>query len=402
MQRYQQMLADLAFGNFRTLLAQVTLSPAMGRYLDMANNAKPNPLTGVEPNENYAREFMQLFSIGTVELGVDGTPLADLAGKPIPTYDQDEIEGYAHVFTGWTYPTAKALGANPRAGANPPFFDGAMEERSQFHDYSAKELIDGANASANLAMSADLANAIDAVFLHPNVGPFIGRQLIQKLVTSNPPPAYVARVARVFADNGAGIRGDLKAVVRAILLDPEARAPLSADPAFGRLREPAQFVVATARALNAATDGVFFRAQSAAMGQPVFAAPSVFNFYPPDYVIPGTDVLGPEFALQNTTSALARINYVNALVFPATIAPDTAVYGATGTQLDWSALTPLAGDASALVAKVDRLLTHGTLSPAARAAIVTAVNAIAASDPLARAKTAFYLVASSAQYQVER
>ena len=148
---------------------------------------------------------------------------------------------------------------------------------------------------------------------------------------------------------------------------------------------------------------VFFRAQSAALGQPVFVAPSVFNFYPPDYVIPGTSVLGPEFALQNTTSALVRINYVNALVFSAAaLAPDASVYGATGTQLDWSALTALAGDANALVAKIDRLLTHGTLSPAARNAIVTAVNAVAATDPLARAKTAFYLVASSAQYQVER
>jgi len=220
MQRYQQMLADLAFGNFRDLLVQVTLSPAMGRYLDMANNAKPNPVTGVEPNENYARELLQLFAIGTVELAPDGTPLTDAAGKAIATYDQEEIEGYAHVFTGWTYPTAVALGSAPRPRNNPPYFDGPMEQRAAFHDFDAKALLDGATAPANLTMDADLANAIDSIFRHPNVGPFIGRQLIQKLVTGNPSPAYVARVAAAFADDGAGVRGDLGAVVRAILLDP--------------------------------------------------------------------------------------------------------------------------------------------------------------------------------------
>jgi len=402
MQRYQQMLADLAFGNFRDVLTAVTLSPAMGRYLDMANNAKPNALTGVEPNENYAREILQLFSIGTVELAGNGTPLLDPWGKPIATYDQDEIEGYAHVFTGWTYPTAIALGAASRPGPNPPYFDGSMEQRPQFHDYDGKELLDGATAAANLPMGADLAGAIDSIFSHPNVGPFIGRQLIQKLVTGSPSPAYVARIAKVFDDNGAGLRGDLKAVVRAILLDPEARSPLHGDPAYGRLREPAQFVAAVARALNATTDGVFFRAQAAAMGQPVFVAPSVFNFYPPDYVIPGTDIVGPEFALHNTSSALARINFVNALVFGPPIGPDPSVYGATGTQLDWGPYTALAGDPSALVAKLNRLLVHGALSATAQAAIVDAVNAVSAANPLGRARTAFYLVATSPQYQVER
>ncbi len=402
MQRYQQLLADLAFDNFRNVLTQVTLSPAMGRYLDMVNNAKPNAVTGVEPNENYAREVLQLFAIGTVLLGPDGTPLTDAAGKPIPAYDQDEIEGYAHVFTGWTYPSATALGIPSRPGNNPPYFDGPMEQRAQFHDFAAKVLLDGAAAPANLTMSADLANAIESIFMHPNVGPFIGRQLIQKLVTGSPSPAYVARVAAVFDDNGGGVRGDLKAVVRAVLLDPEARAPVSGDPAYGRLREPAQYVVAVARALDATTDGVYFRAQAAAMGQPVFVAPSVFNFYPPDYVIPGTTVTGPEFALQNTTTALARINYVSALVFGPAIGPDPSVYGATGTQLDWGPLAALAGDPDALVARIDALLLRGTLSPAAHDAVVTAVLAVPANNPLGRAKTAFFLVATSPQYQVER
>ena len=399
MQRYQQMLADLAFDNFRNVLTRVTLSPAMGNYLDMANNVKPNARTGIQPNENYARELLQLFSIGTVELNIDGTPLVDAAGKSVATYDQDEIEGYAHVFTGWTYPTAP--GAVPR-NTNPRYYDGVMEERPVNHDAAAKTLLDGGVAPAGLAMSADLAAAIDSVFRHPNVGPFIGKQLIQKLVTGDPSPAYVRRVATVFNANGAGVRGDLKAVVRALLLDPEARGAVKTDPRYGRLREPVQYVIAVARALNASSDGVFLRAHTGAMGQPLFVAPSVFNYYPPNYVVPGTLILGPEFALQNTSTALARINYVNTLVFGAEIKPDPTVYGATGTQLDWSRLTALAGDPVALVARLDALLLHRTLSAAARQTIVTAVNAVPSTDALMRARTAFYLVASSSQYPVER
>jgi len=399
MQRYQQLLADLAFGNFLTVLTEVTLSPAMGNYLDMANNVKANPATGIEPNENYARELMQLFSIGTVELAIDGTPLIDPLGKPIATYDQDEIEGFAHVFTGWTYPTVPGATSRP---LNPQYYAGRMEERSAFHDYDAKTLIDGAGAPASLPMRDDLANAMRAVFMHPNTGPFISKQLIQKLVTGDPTPGYVGRVARVFNANATGARGDLKAVVRAILLDPEARGATKLDPGYGKLREPAQFVAGTARALNAATDGVFFRAQTGAMGQPIYTAPSVFNYYPPDYVVPGTTALGPEFAIQNTSTALARANYANTLAFAAAIAPDPNVYGATGTQLDWSPWTALAGNPSALVDRLDRLLAHGTLSSAAKGAIVTAVVAVPATDPLARARTAFYLAITSSQYQVER
>ena len=173
------------------------------------------------------------------------------------------------------------------------------------------------------------------------------------------------------------------------------------DPGYGKLREPAQFVAGVARAAGAATDGVYLRAQAAAMGQPVFVAPSVFNFYPPDYVVPGTTLLGPEFALQNSTSSLARINFVNTLAF-GSINPDPAVYGATGTVPDWTPLLAVAGDAGALVAALDRLLAHRSLPTAAKAAIVGAVNAVPATDPAGRVRTAFYLVATSSHYQVER
>ena len=399
MQRYQQLLADQAFGNFLTVLTEVTLSPAMGNYLDMANNRKRNAATGAEPNENYARELMQLFSIGTVELAPDGTPLKDAQGKPIATYDQDEIEGYAHVFTGWTYPTAPGATSRPLNGQ---YYDGRMEERSAVHDFGAKTLIDGASAPPNLTMGDDLAHALRAVFMHPNVGPFISKQLIQKLVTGDPTPGYVARVAAAFNDNGAGVRGDLRAAVRAILLDPEARGAAKLDPGYGKLREPAKFVAGAARALGASTDGVFFRAQTGAMGQPVFMAPSVFNYYPPDYVVPGTNALGPEFAIQNTSSALARANFANTLAFSAAIPPDPTVYGATGTQIDWAPWAALAGNPAALVDRLDRLLTHGTLSAAAKGAIETAIAAVPATAAPTRAQTAFYLVLTSSQYQVER
>ncbi len=400
MQRYQQMLINDAFGNFRDLLEQVTLSPVMGRYLNMANNAKPNLTTGVQPNENYAREVMQLFSIGTLQLNLDGTPVADSGGNPLPTYGQNEIQAFAHVFTGWTYPTA--AGSTPTTGFNGTNYDGPMEQRSTQHDFTAKTLLNGAPAAANLSMSDDLANALDNIFYHPNVGPFISKQLIQKLVTGDPTPEYVARIATVFNDNGNGVRGDLGAVVRAILLDPEARGAVKLDPGYGKLREPAQYIAGMARALNAATDGVFFRNQGTAMGQNIYTAPSVFNYYPPDYVVPETDLVGPEFGLQNTSSAFARVNFTNTLSFQATFAPDTTVYGSTGTQLDFGALMAVAGDPPTLVAKLDRLLLHDSMSAAAKNAIITAVNAVSASDSLTRARTAFYLVATSLQYQVER
>jgi len=183
-------------------------------------------------------------------------------------------------------------------------------------------------------MAQDLAFAHQNIFNHPNVGPFIGKQLIQKLVTSDPSPGYVARVTAVFNNNGAGQRGDLRAVVRAILLDPEARGARKIDPAYGKLAEPVLFMTSLARALNAQTDGVTFRNSATALGQFVFYAPSVFNFYPFDYVIPGTTLLGPEFGVQTSTTAIARANFANGLIFSNAISPDASVYGAIGTTMN--------------------------------------------------------------------
>ncbi len=396
MAEYQQMLRDNAFDNFENILTKVTLHPTMGRYLDMANNNKTT--NGVQPNENFAREILQLFSIGLVELNQDGTPILDAAGKPVPTYDQAEIDGFANVFTGWSY--APQPGQTARFN-NTPYFSGQMVSFSANHETAAKQLL-GAAAPAGLSPAADLANAIHNIFLHPNVGPFIGTQLIQKLVTGSPTPGYVGRVAAAFDDNGAGVRGDMKAVVRAILSDPEARGDLKLDPVYGKLREPALYMLNVLRAFDGQTDGTFMERVGTGLLQPVFYSPSVFNYYPPDYIVPNTNALGPEFAIQNTSTALSRMNTVNTLVFSTLIAPDPTVIGATGTSLSMTTLQTLAADPAQLVGKLDALLLHGTMSAQMASAIIAAVNVIPASDTLNRARTAAYLVATSSQYQVQR
>ncbi len=399
MRHYQQILRDRAFGNFHDLMRAVTLSPVMGDYLDMANNNKANARTGTNPNENYAREILQLFSIGVNWLNADGSIRLDAAGRPIPTYDLDEIEGFARLFTGWTYPSAP--GAISRNN-NPRNYLGDMRPVGANHEFGAKVLLGGVVAPAGLSMEEDLAFAHANIFGHPNVGPFIGRQLIQKFVTSEPTPAYVERVAAVFANNGAGIRGDLRAVVRAILTDPEARGARKIDPGYGKLAEPVLWMTSVARAFEAKSDGAFFRAQSAALGQFVFYPPSVFNYFPPDYVVPGTAATGPEFGILTTSTAIARANFATALLFPAEIPPDRTLFGATGTALDFTGWQETALDASALADRLDRELLAGRMSPAMRAAIVAAVDAIPATNALARAKTAAWLAVTSPQYQVER
>jgi len=397
MARYQQIFLDNAFGNFEDILTRVTLSSAMGDYLNMVNNDKP--AGEVNPNENYARELLQLFSLGVWELNLDGTLLRDAAGNPIPTYAQDTIEGFAHVFTGWTYPVL--AGANARTH-NPKNFLGDMAGVESNHDATAKgPLLNGTTLPAGQAMNTDLTLALRNVFHHPNVGPFVSRQMIQKLVTGDPSGQYVARVAQVFNDNGSGIRGDMKAVVAAVLTDPEARGPVKLDPSYGKLREPVLLMTGMARAVGTRTDGVYFGQQSSTLGQPLFYAPSVFNYYPPTYAVPGSTSIGPEFAIMNSSTAINRFNFTNSLAF-GTIAPLGTLPGATGTQPDWSSLVAVAGNANALLDKLSTLLLHGTMDSNTRAAIMPALDALPAGDTLARARTAFYLVTTSSQYQVER
>ncbi len=392
---YEKLLLRDAFVPFRQLLEDVTLSPAMGRYLDMVNNDKPNAAKGTEPNENFAREVMQLFSIGLVKLGPDGSVVTDSSGVPLPTYDQNAVIGLAHVLTGWTYPLQ--TGATQKTH-NPAYYLGSMVAVQSNHDPTAKVILGGTQVPAGQTAEADLALALDTIANHPNVGPFIGKQLIQALVTANPSPAYVARISAVWADDGHGARGNLGAVVRAILLDAEARGDAKADPSYGRVKDPVLLLTGPARALGVTTDGVFLANTAAALEQPPYLSPTVFNFYPPDYS-PDSTLVSPASALLDSASVFARANLLLRLLYSPS-GPDRTVPGATGTQVGLGDLAPYGNDSGALVTSIDALLFHGTLSGDARQAILGAVNGQPAGPAWIRA--AAYVVLTSPQYQVER
>lgn len=405
---YLQILDRDAFGNYRQLLQDITLNGGMGHYLDTAGNSK------AAPNENYAREVMQLFSVGLYQLNNDGTPKLDAQGSPIPTYTQTDVTAFARVFTGLNFAAAPA-GTQGVVNYKDP-----MVVREQNHDTSPKILLNGVTLPANQTTLADVSGALDNLFNHPNTGPFIGKQLIQHLVTSNPSPAYVARVARAFnndcdalyPDNCAGARGSLKAVVRAILLDPEARGDVKTDPKYGRLREPVQLITNVLRAFNASalnnpnapSDGVLAQQSPSgdlpnSLDQPVFLPPTVFSYYTPSYVVPGTKLLGPAFEILSTSTALRRANVVNTLVFEA----NAGTSG--GTQINIGNLDALADNPSQLADALGSLLLHNTMSAAMKAVVVNAASAIPATDAgyqHKRALTAVYLVAGSLQYQVQR
>jgi hypothetical protein len=403
---YLNILVNNAFGNYRNILSQITLNPAMGQYLNM------NTSTLQLPNENYGREILQLFSIGLVKLNLDGTPQLDGGGNPIETYNQAAITEFARVFTGWRFATQIAPGTDDYVTPMVLASGTPMVLGDGNHDKGAKTMPDGitvlpckgtvAPCSPLQTGDKDLNDTIDWVFNHPNVGPHIGGALIRNLVTSNPSPAYVARVATKFNDNGSGVRGDLAAVVRAIVTDPEALAG-PADPNFGALREPAFFAIALLRSLGArAASGVglsdgILSPQIASLGQTVFQPDTVFSYFPADYLTPGTTLFGPEFGILSASTSLRRANLVNTLVY------STIPVGAnnpSGTSLDFSGIQTLAGNPAAMVEELNQRLCHGLLSAGAKTAIVNAVNA--AATPKAKAQQATYLVATSSQFQVER
>lgn len=403
---YLQALNNNAFGNFRTLLNDITLNPAMGEYLNMRGNTRTNP------NENYAREILQLFSVGLDQLNQDGTPVLDAQGNRVPTYDQTTITEFARVFTGWNLAPLNP----PQAGvAN--YISPMVVANENNHDRGAKTLLQYSGAISNLpanqVSAQDLNAALNNIFNHPNVGPFIGRQLIQQLVTSNPSPAYVGRVAAAFNNNGFGVRGDMQAVIRAILLDPEARGDAKTDPNYGHLREPVQFVGNMLRAFNATafnntgvnSDGVIAARDNlgfSAMDQLLFLPPTVFSYFPADYNVPGTNLTGPEFGILSATTALKRANYANGLIYTGiTVNADRP----NGTSLNLSAIQALADNPPQLVDTLNTLLLHNSMSASVRTSITTAVTAIPTTTSqyqLKRAQTAIYLAVTSAQYQVQR
>ena len=424
---YLQTLDRNAFGNFRTLLEQITLTPAMGEYLDMRLSRR------TDPNENFAREILQLFSIGVNELNIDGTVKVDAQGQPIPSYNQSTVNEFTKVFTGWNFnPTLLGTGITnwrdpmvPRGGTN--------------HDFNSKTLLNGTVLAAcsnqsgapNVACAqADLTAALDNIFNHPNVGPFLGKQLIQHLVTSNPSPAYVARVARVFNNDCDSLyplagctnaRGNLKAVVQAILLDPEARGDVKTDPNYGKLREPAQYVANILRALNvksfdksSTSDGVLNNRGGSSvdltgtLDQPIFLPPTVFSYYQPEYEVPGTKILGPAFGILSTSTTLRRANVANRVIYtgvPVVTTPSVSPDRPRGTSVDLSNLESFAADPNAMLDYLNALMLHGTMSSQVRSSIVAAINAIGTGETNAarkRAQMAAYLVATSSQYDIQR
>lgn len=376
-----QILSRNAFGNYRTLMREMTLSSSMGMYLDLANSVKPSGTVGA--NENYPRELMQLFTIGLWQLNPDGSQQLDTQGNPIPTYTQTDVQQLARALTGWTYPTPP--GKTPTTSGNYAYYAGVMEARPALHDTSQKTFL-GQTLPANQTMTQDLDGALDIVFNHPNVGPFVATRLIRALVTSNPSPAYVARITAVFNDNGQGVRGDLQATVRAILLDPEARN--DAPPAnFGKLKSPMLYFLAFQRAMQSQVPQ---QTQTAYLyytfGEGLLDPASVFGHYSPLYRIPKTSLYGPEFQIYSPTEAINRDNYLYQFVNNYGGGSSTPFIG-------------IAGDPVQLVNAVDNVLLYGRMSQTTRNSIYKALQA--STDPQTRAVTALYLTATSGEYLVQ-
>jgi len=387
---YWRIFRDNAFGNYRDIIKAVTLSPAMGRYLNMANNNKGNAARGTAANENYARELMQLFTLGLAQLNSDGTPVLDSAGNAVPTYDQAAVTNLARALTGWTYPTAP--GATARAN-NPAFYMGQMFAVDAEHDTTGKTIFGNITIRAGQTAAQDLESVLDALMQQDTMAPFVCQQLIQHLVTSNPNPQYVERVSRVFLNNGQGTRGDMKAVIAAILTDPDARygdadsaAPMSN---YGHLREPILFVTNLLRGLNGKlAPGTNVPAAASALGENLFNAPSVFSYFSPGYRTE-KGLSGPEFQIDSTQTAAVRANLVNTLVYR-TLDKYTTV--------DLAPFVSRAGDLNGLLDSIAVVFLHGSMSSALRQAALDAAGA--APTALAKAQAALYIVLTSGEYQI--
>lgn len=392
---YWRIMRDNAFGNYRDLIRAVTLSPAMGNFLNMANNNKANPRTGALPNENYARELLQLFTLGLVQLNMNGTPVLDANGKPLPTFDQSAITELSRALTGWTYPNTP--GRNPSAN-NPQYYFGQMIPFIGNHDTAAKAIFGGVQIPANQTPEQDLESVLNALMAQRTMAPFISKQLIQQLVTSNPSPAYIERIANVFWDNGQGVRGDLKAVIRAILLDPEARAGddpnFSMDPNFGRMREPVLFMVNMIRGLGGVIlDNSTINTRAAQMGQDLFNAPSVFSYFSPNYRTE-KGLLGPEFQIYNTQTASNRANIVNAILY-GTLDRGT-VFSTDPAGLVGKANVSL----EAMMDGLNYVFFYRSMPQSLYNAAYTA--AAAQTGSLNRVRAALYVALTSGEYQIIR
>lgn len=410
---YYDLLLRHSFGNFEDLLYDVTVHPCMGYYLSHLNNPREIPEENIHPDENYAREIMQLFTIGLYELNQDGSRKTDGEGKWIPTYGQNEIKEFAKIFTG-----LGVADVVENEWVDDPYFGLdiyvanmtlPMIMYEEWHQPGQKNLLNGYVVPAGQSGLRDIGDAVHHLFLHPNVGPFIGKQLIQRLVTSNPSPEYISRVSAVFADNGNGVRGDLAAVVKAILLDPEARTCAALEaPDFGRLREPFTRYTHFTKAIQ--LEQFYGRYWNVAYGfylatnQIPLASRTVFNFFLPDYQplgpISDNGLVGPEYQLHNSRTSIEYINQVN----------DWAVWGYI--MDDWEDNNPyvtynidelmgLARDPEVLVNRLDVLFTHGSLSEGTRQIIKEAITPIINGNYRnERVRLALYLILISPDYNI--
>ncbi|MBA5606756.1 DUF1800 domain-containing protein [Duganella sp. FT3S] len=390
------LLEAHAFGNYRALLGAVSTSVAMGQFLTFRGNSKANPATGSHPDENYARELMQLFTIGLVQLNGDGTPRL-AGGAPIYTYGPDDVSGLARIFTGWDVDLAGTTTASP------DFIRRPMRQYPARHETGAATFL-GHTVPSGLGGADALQAALDIIYAHPNVAPFIGRQLIQRLVTSNPSRAYVARVAAAFNDDGQHVRGNLRAVLKAVLLDPEARASGSgATAGEGKLREPIVRFTGWARAgkASSATDswGIGNTSNPATrLGQSPLRSPTVFNFFRPGYVPPNSGIaaaglVAPEFQIANESSVVGYLNFMQRVV----------AVGVGDVLPDYSAWLPLADDAPALLAELNTVLAAGQIGSATQTLMLGALNAMpSGSDArrLNRVRTAMLLVLAAPEFLV--
>ncbi len=387
---YWRIFRDNAFGNYRDLINAVTLSPAMGRYLNMANNNKGNAAKGTAANENYARELMQLFTLGLNKLNPDGSLMLDQNNNPIPTFDTSVVTNMAKVVTGWTYPTAP--GATAKAN-NPQYFFGQMFAVPAEHDTTLKTIFDDIVIPANQTAQQDLDALLNALISRPTMAPFISQQLIEHLVTSNPSPQYIERVSNVFSSDSNGVVGNLQSVITAILTDPEARAGddpnATVSPNSGHMREPVLFMANVLRGLNATlTSTSTINGYASELGENLFNAPSVFSYFSPQYRTE-KGLLGPEFQLYSTQTATDRANIINSVI-----------YGKfdNATTFDLTPFISQANNTTNLLTYIAGIFLHGSMPSALQLAATDAVNAV--TTPQAKAQVALYIVLTSGEYQI--
>lgn len=394
---YYDMLLGHAFGNYRDILLDVTLHPIMGVYLSHLKNERSRG--GRFPDENFAREIMQLFSIGLFLLEPDGSPVVDGAGAAIPTYDNDDITQFAKIFTGLGYDSPER---DFRGGQ--PVWTRPMRMYDEFHEPGPKYLLRGAFAPPGQTGMQDINDAIDNLFHHPNVGPFVARRLIQRLVTSNPSPEYIERVAAVFDDDGDGVRGDMKAIIKAVLLDPEAREyPHLGRIDHGMLRESFLRRVHLARTFKASNLSFDYPISdseaSRDFGQRPLSSPTVFNFFLPDHqpagVIAQADLFAPEFQIITAVTAISSANQLRSQVDGVMNGNSNDLYEVRLNLTDEIAIAP---DVRALIDRLDLIMMYGNMSQPMRQILIDAASQI--DDLEDRVKMVVFLISISPEYSV--